>query len=357
MKAPKILIGLFAIASAFSFASCNSSDDEIANVASQESTVTFTTELPAELISRAARGVDNNTALTQSIYSDGLKATTLYYAVYTYDENGTNLVLTNYGKQGDKGYINNPVQFSNLHATVSFTLANGNPYKFVFWAQSDEASQYTFNPETGDIKIDYSKVVCNDDNQDAFYACVSYTFSQGQSQSVTLTRPFAQLNVGLTDYARAKEVGMELAESSMSIYKVPNTINLISGQIPDYNPANGTLNDPNYEDALYTYNVTPAKQAYAGPFPAKENGEYVDAEYESMIYVLATTKTYDIQFNYKSTTGVTKSFGFFSVPLSPNHRTNIYGGLLLTDQEWTITIDNTFINPDYNESSEDFIEM
>jgi hypothetical protein len=250
MKAPKFLIGMLAIASAFSFASCSNSEEDL-NVASNESTVTFTTALPTELISRAATGADNNSGLTESIYGDGLKATTLYYAVYTYNENGNNLVLTNYGKEGDNGFVNNPVKFNNLTATVSFTLANGTPYKFVFWAQSDEAAQYTFNPATGDIKIDYSKVVCNDDNQDAFFACVNYTFEQGQGKSVTLTRPFAQLNVGLTDYARAKEVGMEVAETSMSIYKVPNTLNLITGQIPDYNPTSGSLSDPNYEDVLY----------------------------------------------------------------------------------------------------------
>lgn len=359
MKATKLFLGMLALTSAMTFVSCNSEDGLNEVVATDQATVTFTTSLPTDLISRAATGVDNNTSLSSSVYGDGTKATTLYYAVYTYNAEGNTLVLTNYGKEGDNCYVKDDVNFVNLNAKVSFTLANGTAYKFVFWAQSPKAEQYSFNPATGDINIDYSKVICNDDNQDAFFASVDYTFSQGTSQSVTLTRPFAQLNVGLTDYARAKEVGMEVAQSSLSIYKIPNTMNLITGEIPVYDAGNLGFgsSDVNYDDALYSFNTTPAKQANAGRFPAKENGEYVDAEYEAMVYILATDKVYDIQFNYMSTTGVEKSYSFFSVPLKPNHRTNIYGGLLLTNQEWTISINQNFLDPDMNESSDDFIPI
>jgi hypothetical protein len=340
MKTTKSVLSAFMLASAFSFVSC-ADDAQLAdfNTEAQEvANVTFSTTLPTELISRAAEGNDTNTGLTSSIFGDGTKATTLYYAVYA-TENGLNkLVLTNYGKEGDTAYKANNVTFTNLNASFTVQLPVGQEYKFAFWAQSQNASCYTFNPATADITIDYTKGLTNDDNLDAFFASATMTVASAyanQTQSVTLTRPFAQLNVGVTDYADAKAVGFEVAKTNLSVMYINSVLNLLSGE----------ASTPVLNGAL-EYNATPAQQGVGGVFPAKENGEYVDAEYIAMAYILTSGSTYDVQLNYTSNTGVVKSYGIYNVPLTRNKRTNVYGSLLTGAQQLNVTINNSFVGDD-----------
>lgn len=338
MKAKYFIGMLMASAAIVSCSDANEMSELTTNAAQQKAEVTFTTSLPTELISRAGTGADNGTALSASVFGDGMKATTLYYAVYA-TENGTNkLVLTNYGKDGDTAYKADAVTFTNLNATVTLSLPVGQEYKLAFWAQSASAECYTFNPATADITIDYSKGLANDDNLDAFFASTSLTVTSAytnQSQSVTLTRPFAQINVGVTDYAAAKEVGFEVVKTNLSFMYVNSVLNLLSGEA-----STPVLN------GAYDYNVTPAQQANAGVFPAKENGEYVDAEYIAMAYVLTNGPTYDVQLNYTSNTGVVRSYGIYNVPMTRNKRTNVYGGLLTGTQQLNVTISNAFVGED-----------
>jgi hypothetical protein len=116
---------------------------------------------------------------------------------------------------------------------------------------------------------------------------------------------------------------------------VNSVLNLLSGEA-----STPVLN------GAYDYNVTPAQQANAGVFPAKENGEYVDAEYIAMAYVLTNGPTYDVQLNYTSNTGVVRSYGIYNVPMTRNKRTNVYGGLLTGTQQLNVTISNAFVGED-----------
>jgi hypothetical protein len=324
------------MATALSFTACSSDSDAANELATEQTaTINFTAELPSSISARAAENA--------TVYSDGTKATTLYYAVYTTDNNSDRLVLTNYGKDGDNCFKNDVVTFNNLKATVSLNLAIGHTYKFAFWAQSPEAKCYSFNTTTGAIDIDYSSMLCNDENTDAFYSNATLTFGANtEDQSITLSRPFAQLNIGATDYNDAKSLGLEVVTSQVSIFGVCNSLNLLTDTPSGFASVN------------FDFNTIPAKQQNSGVFPAKENGKYVDAVYTAMNYILVANgkQNLDIQFNYKDAAGtalgITDVRYLHNIPLERNHRTNVYGELLLSQQSWTIEIDPTIITPDYN---------
>ena len=337
----KTLSAAIALAAVASFASCTSENNAVAdfeNTQAQTETVTFTTTLPSSVSSRAAES---------TTYGDGTKATTLYYAVYavTETEEATTkaLVLTNYGKKGDDCYEEDAVTFSNRTATVTMSLATGKTYEVAFWAQSPKATCYSLNTKTGVITVNYTNMLCNDDNVDAFYASTKVTFgSASTAHSVTLHRPFAQLNIGITDAEEALAKGLDVEKSQISIFGVCNELNLLTGA------ASG------FASATYGYNVIPEDQVGAGVFPAKENGNYVDAEYSAMAYIFVASKTtLDIQYNYVDKSGNALSMYdvhyLHNVPFEPNHRTNIYGDMLMADEQtWTIKIDQSFIDPSYD---------
>jgi hypothetical protein len=319
-----------------------SSDDALVDFENsheqQTATLSFTATLPGELKSRAAE--------TSTVYGDGTKATTLYYAVYSVDTTKTvterSLVRTNYGTKGDSCFTADTVKFVNHTATVDLNLAIGKVYEVAFWAQSPSADCYKFDTENGIVEVDYSKMVCNDDSVDAFYASTKVTFGQStESHSVVLRRPFAQLNIGITDSAKGLEAGLSVEKSQIFIFGVCNKLNLLTGA------ATG------FVGATYKYNTIPERQTGAGSFPAKENNVSVSAEYSAMAYVLVDSKkSLDIQYNYVDKTNTplagNDTHYLHNVPFEPNHRTNIYGDMFTTSQSWTIKIDQSFINPEYN---------
>ncbi len=341
MNLKQTMGALIALAAVSTMASC-SSDDAIADFENsrdqQTTTLSFTATLPGGLQSRAAE--------SSTVYGDGTKATTLYYAVYAVDTTKTvtehSLVRTNYGVEGDNGFFADTVKFVNHTATIDLNLAIGKVYEVAFWAQSPDAKCYQFDTENGVIDIDYSKMVCNDDNTDAFYASTRVTFGQStESHSVVLHRPFAQLNIGITDSAKGLEAGLAVEKSQIFIYGVCNKLNLLTGA------ASG------FVGATYSFNTIPELQTGAGSFPAKENNVNVAAEYSAMAYVLVDSKmSLDIQYNYvdKINTPLAGNDTHYlhNVPFEPNHRTNIYGDMFTTSQSWTIKIDQSFINPEYN---------
>jgi hypothetical protein len=313
--------------------SCTAVDgDDYDNVLNtQETTATITAIVSTDIASRSANDA--------AAYGDGTKATELFYALFDADNsNSFKLLRTNYGKTGDACFVNDVVTVRNLIANISLPLASGKKYTMVFWAQSPEATQYSFNPATAEIAIDSSKLRCNDDNQDAFYACQTFVFdAKAASLTVTLTRPFAQLNIGATDYADALAMGVEMSSSHLCVYNMPTKLNLIDGTTSDV---------VKYAD--YQYNSIPSSQANAGAFPAIADGEAVDAEYIAMAYVLVDKgkSLSDVEFDF--TTDQIKSRGtdnvkeFHFVPMQRNSSANIYGDLFTAEVTWSVSINSGF---------------
>lgn len=295
-----------------STAACSS--DEPA--AQGDDTVTFTVNLQNGNDSRAI--------------SDGTKAVSLTAFAY---------------KDGQK-VQQQTATFSGLKATVTFKLVKGVKYDFSFWAQSPNAKCYTLSEDGTKVNIDYTQAASNVDNDDAFYG-VKKEVTVGTSasdQTVTIYRPFAQLNYGdnLDDYEAAKKAGTEVTKTLVTVEKAANVLDLTTGQ------ASG--------DDTVTYALAPV--------PSESKDLVVDGtnyKWLAMNYLLVPgqVRMADTQITTESglvtTTlavyaGETKlnEMSVANVPVQSNHRTNILGNLLTDKVNFNVVIDPVFDNPDYN---------
>lgn len=293
-----------------------SQDDFTPSVAGDgEANVVFTVQADGKSGSRA--------------FGDGTTALKLQYAVY---EQGTTdpVIIV------DDNSANQPVfSGTSLSTTVSLKLVNGKNYDIIFWADSEEAP-YTFDAATQSVTIDYTTApAVNAENRDAFYKFENTGVISGPiSRTVTLKRPFAQVNLGTNDLDAAEVVRIygENAEKLLSSVKVKaySSLNLATKAV-----------DGETEIAFE-----------AGGLPAGETFPVGGYEYLHMNYLLVPQEASSVA-DFAFTVSVndnSSSFDFSvtNVPLQANYRTNIYGSLLTNPADFTVTKDPIFAEPDYN---------
>lgn len=181
---------------------------------------------------------------TQSVtkaYGDGMTVNTLHVYAYmvdpvtgslTYivpDPNGKNCPSQTLGMTGGK-------------ASYSTRLVTGQKYVIVFWADyrsKGYVSPYTYDKETHTISVeghnkqDYA-VPANDEGRDAFYAVETIEVSGAiGGRTVHLKRPFAQVNIGVTDQvmSNAKSKGITFKNLSVAFTNVASKIDLVTGKV------------------------------------------------------------------------------------------------------------------------------
>ena len=141
--------------------------------------------------------------------------------------------LTAFAYKGGQKVQKQTATFSGLKATVTFKLVKGVKYDFSFWAQSPSATCYTLSADGKTVSIDYKKAASNVDNDDAFYGVKKdVTVGTASDETVTIYRPFAQLNYGdnLDDYEAAKEAGTEVTQTLVTVKNAANELDLTTGQ-------------------------------------------------------------------------------------------------------------------------------
>ena len=288
------------------------SQDEIAvNPASGgESTVSFSVQAPDGIATRT--------------FGDGLTADQLSYAVY--DKEGTLVAALGTPGTGDHK------TFENHVTSVELKLVKGNTYKVVFWAAPAEGSPYEIDWEEKTMTVGQQE--SNYEAGDAFYGTAEVVVTGDSQQSVTLTRPFAQLNIGTNDYAVAAAAGFAPTATQVSVSGVPNVMKLLDGSVTGS------------ETYTYTYASIPTDEEH---FPVDGN------KYLAMNYVLVGNDkvTTEVTFDYAKSTDVVGEVQeahqrtFASVPIQRNYRTNIYGSLLTNTTDFNVIIDPQFKQPDY----------
>lgn len=289
-------------------------------------------------------GVEN-TVGTKAI-SDGTGATKLIYAVY--DANGALLSTIN-GADNNGQFVNDNAFDSNLKANVSITLAKGQTYSVAFWAQDPNCTAYDTQDLTA-VTIDYDGIN-NDETRDAFFAAVTFTVEGNKEIDVTLVRPFAQINVGVTseDWNAAVNSGVDIVSSSVVISNAANTINLLTGAVTGE------------EEVTYTLNAIPNETLYVETDAASQGLEAY--KWVSMSYILVADGTdtdsdndgtlgdaraalESIQFTFNPVSGNAITFmdGLDNVPVQRNWRTNILGKILTGSIQFNVTIDPAYID-------------
>lgn len=247
---------------------------------------------------------------------EGTKATKLYYQVF--DAEGTPVTGL-------------PMQIKdiNVSTTVNFQLIKDQTYNFVFWAQTAEAGYYTVT-DLRTITANYEGKKSNDENFDAFFAVEkALTINGPITKTVTLKRPFAQINVATTDVLKAGETKVNVnftgATSAVTVKDVPTVFSPLTDEL--YSPvtalqfASAAIPEGNFA-------VTGSTKTY---------------KYLAVNYVFAPVDgtVYDVEAAL-NVDGKDVTVKVPSAPAKRNYRTNIYGNLLTTTADFNVEIDPGF---------------
>ena len=299
MKANKFFYALAATAM-LGLSAC-SSEEPVLQGANGEGNVTFTLQLPEVIGSRA--------------YSDGLSAKQLDYYVYDEDNGSTNIEA-----------LNGTATFVNRETTVSLNLVSGKSYSIVFLATVPGQSHYTYAPDTKKMSVNYGSAA-QDETRDAFYVYEpTFKVTGAISKTVTLKRPFAQINVGTTDWASATAAGISLTETSMTVTGVANKINLGTGDVEGN------------EKVTFTSAAMPATPGETFPYAAANVERYMAMNY---VLVGKDKSTVDVKMNTNATPAINEMV-FSQVPVQRNYRTNIYGALLTNPAVYNVIINQEY---------------
>lgn len=262
---------------------------EVGTNANETAVVSFSLVTP-EIITRA--------------YGDGMTATVLQYAVY--DENGQVL----------EDLIKTDGTIDNKSAIVRLQLAAANTYSILFWASAPGAP-YTLNFAEKTMTVNYTDVACNDENLDAFYAYHTFTVNGEQTETVSLVRPFSQLNIGATDFEASADSGYTPTQSSVTVKQVYSVLNFVDGTVDGET------------EAVYAMNDIPMGEK----FPVAGN------EYLAMNYLLVPADKYLVDIEFTHTNGSKeKTYTVASVPVKRNYRSNIYGDILTHNVDVNVDI-------------------
>ncbi|MBP3408499.1 MAG: hypothetical protein J6K83_05070 [Bacteroidaceae bacterium] len=292
-----------------------------------------------------------NGNMTRAI-SDGNSVDKLIYAVFA--EDGT-LVVRNAVVENVNSLVNGGI----FNMTVS--LADGQRYRAVFWAQNGECDAYALT-EDMKLAVDYSGIG-NDDRRDAFYGVSELFEVDGKVKSVILRRPFAQINAVaypfdweyVTDFH-----DFTVTKSCAVIRDVPNCMDLLTGEL------SGSVS------ASFQASEIPSERYYADV-----DGNGVDEEYVylSMSYVLAGSEptTHNADFFFIDKDNMAVMYEHESnrvVELKRNNRSDIIGQVITDNGELNrrefiqtgtvyqnITADTLISNTIYNMSGHDAIQF
>lgn len=215
-----------------------------------------------------------------------------------------------------------------------------------------------FDPATGKVSVDYTKIKANDETLDAFTAHVNNLKVTGPvAQSITLKRPWAQVNYGTTpaDLKAARLASIDIKQSKVVVDNVYQTLNLLDGTVSDPTTANITLAAANIPTAQNTFsveidNATPAATATYGKLHVDNNDGVStndDYVYLGLNYLLVggeadTQSLIKADLELFDANGSVNAIAFSNVPVQRNYRTNIVGNLLTSQVEFNIHIDANY---------------
>ena len=326
----KLFLGMFAAAGMLFATSC--SNDELDVVQSgNEAQVTFSLAADGGIATRAI--------------SDGTGAKKLVYAVYNADGE---LIKTIANADVNGQIVDNSAFDNGLTENVTITLAKGQQYTVAFWAQNPNCTAYT-TTDLKNVTVDYTGLN-NDETRDAFFKAETFTVTGNADIDVVLKRPFAQINVGVTedDWNAAVASGIEIEKSKVTIEKAATSINLLTGEVDGE------------ETVEYGFDIIPAKFTTPETLDVdlNEDGTKEKYVYLSMSYILANDATtgyakttldgLDFTFAPISGNNINFSEGLNAVPVQRNWRTNILGQLLTGDVTFNISIDPIYDGEDNN---------
>lgn len=284
-----LLATMFAASGMMLITSC--SNDEMSISSQKEVQVTFSLGLEGSMKTRAI--------------SDGTGINKLHYAIFN-SEGG----IVESSKNTE----------TEFPFTTNTALVKGETYTAVFWAQNKACTAYSVSEDMKSITVDYSDAFNNDEDRDAFFKTETFTVTENTKLNIVLKRPFAQLNVGMSesDWENAQKNDVTIAKSAVEIKQAATTLNLIDGSVSGAVDVTFEASDILKESLMIDVDCDGDQETY---------------RYLSMSYFLvmdesdgASKAVANLEFNLYSQDGnpiTSLHKGLENAPVQRNHRTNI----------------------------------
>ena len=293
--------------------STSCSEEAIAPSVGEEAAVQFNVQLSDG--SSASRAI-----------SDGTTVNKLYYEVWG----------TQNGELVEMEELKSSTKVVGKQAYVSLSLVKSQTYKIVFWAQyEDENGEGHYN--TSDLTaIDVTPGYANDETRDAFTEVYEFTVNGAKDHTVTLTRPFAQVNFGTSDLELAENAGLELSTSKIVVKKAATKYNALTEEGSD--EADLTFDYKEISNLAEGLKVSNVDYTYLANAYVLVEGGIADKNLATVELTVATNMNESIVIEVAN------------APLQRNYRTNVIGSLLTDQNDFTVVVD-----ADFEEDREDHI--
>jgi hypothetical protein len=218
---------------------------------------------------------------------------------------------------------------SGKTATLSLTLVSSQTYNFIFWAQNEACGAYDVD-DLQKVGVDYSVIAAagNQDKFDAFYAVEKIAVDGPINETVTLRRPFAQLNFG-ADTMNTDLGAIAVGATSVKVSQLATVFNTITGH-----------GEAEQTDVVFLADGIAANEALV------VNGKSYTWIAMDYMLMMADNDVVEVEavFNVGMDAPVKQNIG--NVPLKKNYRTNIVGDLFTANARLTIVVDPDFDQPD-----------
>ena len=237
------------------------------------------------------------------------------------------------------------VKVENLTAAFEdLNLITGQKYRLVLWAD------HVDDPENGlgtDLYYDTENLPSvsyksgteyesNEDSRDAFFKVEEFELDGPEDRTVSLTRPFGQINIITTDYGLIPSTHSDLlpVKVKLAFQSIPTSIDLVNGTVNDMTKV--TTSTAVYIAGLDVDREEDSKQL---------SFDYILAPAEGQTVVSEFTMSF---LKEDGTTPVAKDYTFENIPVQRNYRTNV-SGALLTDRAGV----DVKVEPGFNEDDID----
>ena len=251
---------------------------------------------------------------TKAVIADG--NTVDKVACYIYDEAGKHIAALDKVENMNGG-----------KATFSATLVTGKTYQFLFWAYKDGVKGYTVDADKKTLTVDYTDALANDATRAAFSNYVaSYKVTGDKTEEVKLKRPFAQINFGVTaaEWEDFEKAGGAVTKTGIKVSGAAKVLNFADASVA------GSA------DVVFAANTIPAESE-------KLSISGADYRYLATTYVLAGKDKSSIHNITLTKDGLQDAdIVVPNAPLQANWRTNIYGSLLTSTQNFNIVVEPGF---------------
>ena len=242
---------------------------------------------------------------------------------------------------------------------VELNLIQDQKYDILFWAQTKDGYVKVLGNETDGYsfrslrEVPMNSNYLNNDNGAAFFHAEKGFVPSGTSTTITLVRPFAQLNLGTTDLSLKPATGdVQLLKSLITVKGVATNFNVYEG-----------LGFGN-KDVVYVYGPevqgqekqpvavpTDPETLTIGEGTATQTFNYISMNYLAVLGDTKAVVDVDAEIIVKDPAingERTIEHSFKSVPVQENYRTNIVGNLISSTTDFIVEVNDNWVG-DYTE--------